>query len=131
MPGPMKGRPRTRTFTSLVLRVLVPRALLFGAGAAMLVLGQAMAVSPSAHSSSLPDEEVVSAPPSWTAADAAAYPGCVPLVSWPAAAPADFVVVHSFRADAHRKVAFDAAWAANHDDTEANDVWVLGVCATG
>lgn len=124
----MSGRPRTRTLKSFVLRVVLPRAVVFGVGAAILVLGQAMAVNPSAHSSGVPDELVVVEPPSWTAADDAAYPGCRPSSAWPTGRPADFVVVHSFREDAHRKVGFDAAWRSNHNDTEADDLWVVGVC---
>jgi hypothetical protein len=122
-----RGRPRTRTFRSFVLRALLPRAVVFVGGASVLVLGQAMAVNPSAHSDAA-SADVVAAAPSWTAADAAAFPGCVPSAAWPAGRPAPYVVVHSFREDAHRKVAFDVAWRVNHDDSEADDVWVVGVC---
>jgi len=127
---------RPRTFKSFVLRVLVPRALVFGAGATMLLVGQAMAVSPSVGPSGppltepagQPSEQVLAGPPSWTAADAAAYPGCVRSAAWPTGRPAERVVVHSFREDRHRALAFDVAWRLNHNDTEADDVWVVGVC---
>ena len=115
-----------------MLRMMVARLAVFSAAASMLVLGHAMAVDPSAHADVAPGAAVadaaVSVAPTWTPADAAAYPGCVSSADWPAGRPAPYVVVHSFRDDAHRKVSFDAAWRANHDETEVDDVWVLGVC---
>jgi len=117
---------------SFVLRVVLSRLAVFGAGASMVVLAHAMAVDPSTHPDAAPGAAVadaaVAGPPTWTRADAAAYPGCVSSADWPAGRPAPYVVVHSFRDEAHRKVSFDAAWRANHDDTEVDDVWVLGVC---
>jgi hypothetical protein len=110
-----------------VLRALLPRTVAFAGGASILVLGQAMAVDPSAHSDAA-SSDVVAVAPSWSPADAARYPGCVPSAAWPAGRPAPYVVVHRFRDDTDRKVAFDVAWRVNHDDTEADDVWVLGVC---
>lgn len=123
----MLPRPKTRTLKSFALRTIVPRVVVFGAVGAMFALGQAMAINPTAHSEGLLDEPVVEVP-AWTAADASAYPGCVPSAAWPSGAPADFVVVHSFRADEDQKIAFDRAWQVNHNDTEVDDVWVLGVC---
>ena len=111
-----------------MLRALVPRTVAFVAGTSILVLGQAMAVDPTAHSSGAASSDVVADSPSWTPAGAAAYPGCVPSAAWPAGSPAAFLVVLSFREDDTLKMAFDAAWQANHDDTEADDVWVIGVC---
>jgi hypothetical protein len=116
-------RPKRRTLKSFVLRVIVPRAVVFIAGALILALGQAMAVNPSA---SLEDSGRV-ALPSWTAADQAAHPDCTSSAAAPGEV-ADFVVVHSFRDDLDRKIAFDEAWRVNHNVTEADDVWVLGVC---
>jgi len=55
----------------------------------------------------------------------------VPSAVWPTGTPADFVVVHSFRTDDHRKIAFDVAWRLNHNDTDVDDVWVIGVCGPG
>jgi hypothetical protein len=122
----MMLRSRKRTLTSFVLRAVVPRVALFGAGVVMLVMGQAMAVEPAVQSTPVPAERV--AAPSWTAADGAAYPECTPSAQWPAGTPAGFVVVQSLRDGRHFKVAFDRAWRLNHDDTEVDDLWVLGVC---
>jgi hypothetical protein len=101
---------------------------MFGAVSVTLVLGQAMGVASASPSSSIPAGQRAAPLPSWSAADAASYPGCVPLSAWPKGALADFVVVHRFRDGVRTKVAFDTAWAANHNDTEVDDMWVLGVC---
>ena len=119
---------RPRTFTSVLVRVLVTRVAAFALAAATLALGHLIAVGPSTSASSIPSEEAVRALLSWTPSDAAANPGCVPFSAWPAGAPAEFIVVHSFRDDEHRRMAFATAWAVNHDETEVNDVWVIGVC---
>lgn len=121
-------RSRPRTLRSCLLRVAVPRVVAFLGVAAMLGVGQAMAVSPSALSIALPPEHAVTAAPTWTVVDTQAFPGCRPAAAWPTGTPAAYVVVHSYREDRHRKMAFDAAWRDNHDGTEANDVWVIGVC---
>lgn len=120
-------RPTTRTFRSFVLRALVPRAVGFGLVAAALALGQAIAVNPSAHSVAVIDDGAVQVPV-WTLADAVAYPECVSSRVWPTGAPAESLVVHDARADLTRKLSFDRAWRINHNDTEADDVWVVGVC---
>jgi hypothetical protein len=119
-------RKRRRTFASVAVRILVTRVAAFGVGAAVLAVGHLMA--PISSSASVPAGDMARRLPSWTAADAAANPGCVPFSSWPAGVPAEFLVVHSFRDNTHRKVAFATAWADNHDDTEVNDVWVVGAC---
>jgi len=87
-----------------------------------------MALEPSADPSASLVEQVADAPPAWTPADATAYPGCVPLSAWPSGKPAPYVVVQSVREDTHHRVAFDRAWQLNHNATETDDVWVLGVC---
>lgn len=120
----MSLRPKPRTLTSFLLRVLLPRTVLFGVGAAILGLGQVLAVNPSA---ALAEDTGVQTP-TWTAEDRAAHPECTPASDWPAGAPAEHVVVHSFRDGLHHKVRFDRAWDANHNDTEVDDSWVLGVC---
>jgi hypothetical protein len=117
---------RRRTFASVAARMLLTRVAVFAAGAAVLVLGSLMA--PVTSAASVPAVDTGRRLPSWTPADAAANPGCVPSSAWPTGAPAPFVVVHSFRDNVHRKVEFATAWAANHDDTEVDDVWVVGVC---
>lgn len=121
-------RRRPRTLRSVLVRVVVPRVVGFLAIAAMLGVGQAMALSPSAESIGLPSDHASRSLPAWTAADAQAFPGCRPAAAWPSGTPAAYVVVRRFREDRDVKVAFDVAWDANHDDTEVNDVWVLGVC---
>jgi hypothetical protein len=124
----MMLRPRTRTLKSLVLRTVAPRLVLFGVGALMLVVGQAVAVEPSVQSTLVPAERVAVAVPTWTAADGVDFPECTPSAKWPAGTPAGFLVVQAARDGRHLKVAFDRAWQLNHNDTEVDDLWVLGVC---
>jgi hypothetical protein len=112
----------------LVLRVVVARVVLFGAGVAMLATGQAMALEPAVQTATAPAEQVAGVAPTWTAADEAAYPGCTPSAAWPAGTPAASVVVQVLRDGRHVEVAFDRAWRLNHNDTEVDDLWVVGVC---
>ncbi len=115
---------RPRPLSSFVVRILVPRTVLFSTVAGALLVGQVMAVDELASPA-----DVSPAPmPTWSTADAAAHPDCVAAEDWPEGKPADAVVVHRFRDGVTVRVAFDAAWSANHDATETNDVWVLGVC---
>ncbi|MCW2785795.1 MAG: hypothetical protein JWP74_2312 [Marmoricola sp.] len=108
----------------MLLRVLIPRMVAFAAITGALLVGQAMAFSPSAA----PLSSDISSVPTWDASDQAAYPGCVDSATWPPGKLADDVVVHRFNDGATEKVAFDDAWHLNHDSSEADDVWVLGVC---
>jgi hypothetical protein len=113
-----------RSLSSYVARTLIPRTLLFGSLSAALLVGNAMAVDPlAAPADSAPD-----ALPTWTAEVAAAHPDCVDAHSWPAGRPAEVVVGFSFADDAAEEIPFDSAWARNHNASEADDVWVLGVC---
>lgn len=117
-----RAQPRTLTF--FLAFIVLPRTVLFGTLAGALLLGQAMAVDPLAA-------EVDGSPmriPVWTAADAAAQPGCVSSADWPEGRLADSVVVHSFRDGLNERMAFDAAWRVNHNATETDDVWVVGIC---
>jgi hypothetical protein len=123
-------KERPRTFASVVVRVFAPRFAMFGAVVATLVLGQMLGMSSALSSSSTPAKEPAHPMPSWTVAETAAYPGCVPLSAWPKGATADFVVVHRFRDGVRTKVRFATAWAANHNGTEVDDLWVLGVCGS-
>lgn len=116
------GKPRT--FRALLMRALIPRTIGFAAISAALLVGQAMAVSPS----SAPIESLPTVAPIWTPAIAAAHPGCVPSAQWPAGRPAAAVIAHRFSDDTTDRIAFDVAWSLNHDSSESNDVWVLGVC---
>lgn len=118
-------RPSTpRTLRGLVLRVLVPRAAAFALVVLVLLLGRAMAVNPS----SAPFEEIPAGVPTWSAADRAAEPDCVPSADWPTGTPGSAVVVHRYSDDSTVRLAFDVAWDLNHNATEVDDVWVLGVC---
>ncbi len=124
----MSGSLETRTFSSVVLRTVGLRVLGFGVAAALVLVGQALAVDGWARSSAVPVEQVVQSPPVWTMADALAYPGCVALSAWPTGQAAPSVVVQSVREDGHRRLGFDRAWRLNHNANGADDVWVLGVC---
>lgn len=121
-------RRRPHTLRSVLVRVVVPRVAGFLGIAAVLGVGQAMVLSPSAESAGLPAEHAARPLPVWTVADARAFPGCRSAAAWPSGTPAAYLVVHRFRDGRVVRTAFDDAWRANHDDTEVNDVWVLGVC---
>ncbi|MCZ4498062.1 MAG: hypothetical protein JWQ74_615 [Marmoricola sp.] len=113
-----------RTLRHQVLRVLVPRVAGFAAVVFVLLLGKVMAVSPT----SAPFEALPTAVPTWSSADRAAEPDCVAAADWPEGTLADEVVVHRFADDSTVRMAFTDAWAANHDVTEVDDLWVLAVC---
>jgi hypothetical protein len=125
----MTGSQRTRTLKRLVLRTVVLRVAGFGVVASVLGLGHAMALQPSADPSASLVDRVADAPPTWTPADVSAFPGCVALAAWPSWKPAPSLVGQSVREDIHRRIGFDRAWRLNHNETETDDVWVLGVCA--
>jgi hypothetical protein len=110
---------------SLLLRVLVPRLVVFGVTAAIVGLAHALTVDPTAQPSA---HEVPAPMPAWTDADQRAHPRCVPSAAWPEGKPADSVVVYSFRDHTRLEVSFAEAWEINHDETEADDTWVVGVC---
>jgi len=113
-----------QTLGSAISRALVPRALLFACIATAILVGQAMSVQPiSAELDAKPAPA-----PTWTLAQRASEPGCVPLASWPAGKPAAAVVVSRASDAKVVKVGFDEAWAANHNATQADDLWVLAVC---
>lgn len=113
-----------RTLGSQVVRVLTPRLVVFGALASALLVGNAMSLSPSAA----PLDQALPTMPTWSAADRAAEPDCLPAAAWPAGKPGAEVVVHRFGDGSVERVPFLDAWRENHNDTEVDDVWVLGVC---
>lgn len=113
-----------RTLGSLLLRVLVPRVVVFGVTASILGLVRRLSLERSPQESA---EQL----PAWTVADQHAHPRCVPFASWPEGRPAEFIVACTFRNHVRRKVSFAEAWQRNHDRTEVDDVWVLGVCRVG
>lgn len=121
-------RPKARTFRSTLLRAVVPRLVVFGAGALVLIVGHTVAADPTVPSILVPAERVAGVAPSWTAADAAAHPECTPSATWPAGRPAGHLVVQGVRDGSHRKVTFDRAWRLNHNATAVDDLWVLGMC---
>jgi hypothetical protein len=109
----------------MLVRVLVPRVVVFGVTATVLGLARLLSVDPPVQPSA---EQVPAQMPSWTAADQRAHPGCVPFASWPEGKPAAFIVGYSFRDHVRRKIAFADAWKTNHNHTEVDDIWVLGFC---
>jgi hypothetical protein len=113
-----------QTLRGSVLRVLVPRALLFVTVAFALLAGNAMSVSTTAARL---DAKPAPAP-MWSLSERAAAPDCVPLKNWPAGKPAGQVVVSSAADGTVSRMSFDRAWAANHNPTDGDDVWVLAVC---
>jgi hypothetical protein len=112
-----------RTLGSVMVRVVLVRALLFSSVAAVLLIGNVMAMNPSAARTT---PTVIA--PTWSAADRAEQPGCFPSGTWPSGVPASAVVVYRFSDHATVRVPFGAAWRANHDATEVDDLYVLGVC---
>ena len=113
-----------RSLGSYVARTLLPRTVIFGALSAALLVGNAMSVDPLAA----PADSTATALPTWTSEVAAAHPDCVDVAAWPEGRPAETVVAYSFQGQAADEVAFDRAWALNHNASEADDLWVLGVC---
>jgi hypothetical protein len=113
------------TLRSMLLRVLVPRLMMLAVATTTFGLVRLMSVHPTAQPAA---EQVPGPMPSWTVADQRAHPRCVPSASWPEGKPADFVLVYRFRDHVRRKVAFADAWTWNHNHTEVDDIWVLGIC---
>ena len=119
-------QPRSRTLTSFLLRALLTRVVPFVAVAAMILLGRELGPDQSTQPT---EAATLQTPvPTWTAADWADYPTCVPSAQWPTGTPAGFVVVQAVGTTAHSKLAFDRAWELNHNEVDVDDVWVLGVC---
>ena len=114
-----------QTLRGSVLRVLVPRAVLFLTVAVAVLAGNAM----SANGATARLEDAAPSPaPLWSLSQRAAAPDCVPLSSWPAGKPAAQVVVSGAADGEVSRIAFDRAWAANHNASSADDLWVLAVC---
>ena len=78
-----------------------------------------------------PADGSVRALPAWTAADAAANPGCVPSSAWPQGRLAAAVVGYGVADGVARRVDFGRAWELNHNARDSDDLWVVGVCASG
>ena len=122
----MLPRPRSRTLKSFVMRALLTRVAPFVAVAAMVLVGRALGPEQSAQLAETATSQTPA--PTWTAADWTDHPECVPLAEWPTGTPAGFVVVQAVGTTVHTRLAFDRAWQLNHNATEVDDVWVLGVC---
>ena len=123
----MDGRARKQTLTAVALRVLVPRLALFLAVCVTLACGHALGQGFASGSAAVTGDQTLSVP-SWSTADTTEHPECTPAEKWPAGDLAAYVVVQAVRDGVHRKITFDRAWRLNHDDTDVDDVWVLGVC---
>jgi hypothetical protein len=119
-------RPRSRTLKSFVLRALMTRVVPFVAVAAMVLLGRTLGPDQSAQLAETATSQTPT--PTWTAADWTDHPECVPSAEWPTGTPAGFVVVQAVGTTVHTKLAFDRAWEQNHNASEVDDVWVVGVC---
>jgi hypothetical protein len=118
---------RARTLTAFMLRALVPRLALFAAAAAVVVAGQWMSPRPSVDTSAIGTDRTLPLP-AWSAVDRAAHPDCIPAAEWVPGRLARGVVVQTVRDSEHRKISFDRAWRRNHNGTDVDDVWVLGLC---
>jgi hypothetical protein len=94
-------------------------------GAAVLGLARPVSADPSAQPTY---EQAPSPMPSWTEADQRAHPRCLASAAWPKGRTADVIITYSFRDHVRRRVAFAEAWKWNHNRTEVDDIWVLGIC---
>lgn len=59
--------------------------------------------------------------PEWTAVDRSEFPGCTAHQYL-----GDVVIVT--QANDRKRVTFDHAWTVTHNQTKADDVWVIGWC---
>ena len=108
-----------------VLRLVVVRTvggcLLLGA----ILCGQAMAMQPTRATL---DATIGADAPTWSAAEATAYPDCVAAADWPANTWGSAVIGFD-AAGTTSRVDFDEAWERSHNHTETDDLTVLGICA--
>jgi hypothetical protein len=123
----MSGRRAKKTLRATALRLLLPRLVVFLTGCLVLAFGQALTVAPSTGASAATADLTLRVP-AWSDADQRQHPECTPAADWPAARPAAAVVVESVRDGVHRRISFDRAWRLNHNGTDVDDLWVLGVC---
>lgn len=114
-----------RTLGVTVMRMLFVRTLGFASVVVVVLIGSVMSMQASAA----PLDNAPIQLPSWTAGDEVTYPGCVDAAEWPAGELSTAVVAHSFLDGTVSKVAFDKAWDANHNSSDVDDLWVLGICA--
>jgi hypothetical protein len=107
-----------------LLRLLITRSLAFVTVVGVLLLGQMIAVNPT----SAPLDPLPSTFPSWTATDQSTYPYCMAEADWPQGKFAPEVIVYQFSDSSTYRIAFAQAWKVNHDQTDVNDLWVIGIC---
>jgi hypothetical protein len=125
MYAPLSWLRTPRTLRGRLVRLLVVRTAGFAAVVSVLLVGQVIAVRPS----SAPFEPSPLAMPAWNSTIAAVYPHCVGADEWPEGTPASAVVAHRFADDTTAKIDFMTAWDQNHNASDVDDVWVLGICA--
>jgi hypothetical protein len=126
MSAPLITWLRTpQTLRGRLVRLLVVRMIAFGTVVSVLLIGQVFTLSPT----SAPFESEPSTVPTWNATIAAVYPDCVDAAAWPKGAPASAVVAHRYADGTTAKIDFKTAWDVTHDDSDVNDLWVLGICA--
>lgn len=114
-----------RTIRSHVLRLLVVRTVGSALLIALVLVGQAMVIQPSrAELEALPG--VV---PTWSMLEQSAYPGCVRAEDWPPDTWGAAVVGYSREQGRTSLVDFDRAWEINHNDSESDDLAVVGICS--
>lgn len=114
-----------RTFRSLLVRLLVVRASVFGVLALSVAFGQALAMQ-TARS------EIHAAPstvPSWSSIDQGTFPNCIDAKDWPANTWGSAVIGYSEYTGQTTRIDFDRAWKASRNQIETDDVTVLGICS--
>lgn len=119
-------RTRKTTLKAIVLRVLASRLALLLGVFVVLAFGHPLVAGVSTGTAVITARQPPA--PSWSTADAREHPECTPAADWPAGRLAPYLVVQAVRDGVHRKLSFDRAWRLNHNSTEVDDVWVLGVC---
>jgi hypothetical protein len=112
-----------RTLQVTVLRLLFVRSVGFIAIATAVLVGQG-----SVRASAAQFDPAPLPIPLWTTADAIANPDCVAAARWPAGELPGSVIVHSFGTHTTKRVDFATAWRLNHNQIDADNLWVLGIC---
>lgn len=114
-----------RTIRSHVLRLLVVRTLGSVVLIALVLVGQSMVIQPSrAELDALPGMA-----PRWSILEQSAYPGCVRVDDWPPNTWGSAVVAYNPEQGRTTRVDFDRAWEINHNESESDDLKVLGICS--
>jgi hypothetical protein len=117
-------RPRPRTFRALLARLVLVRTAVLAVVAAAIVLGHTLGTAVSSHGLVPYDDPQ----PTWTGQESLAFPGCVATTAWDPEQVPSALVVYAFGDDVRLKMTFERAWRLNHNQTEVDDVQVLGAC---